>query len=118
LGYLQLSDDYYSPEFATKADQLPGALIIQREIRKAAKGEDFFYNDEDTGKPMRCQGIPMEAFSYYYRIWENFHYFGLPAGRGWQAEREWMLEFLKIFEKAHKSVLHFLEMMAMKKGGM
>ena len=44
----------------------------------------------------------LSAFYYYYEIWENFNFFGLPNGRGWLNEPRWMIEFLKSFEKAFK----------------
>jgi hypothetical protein len=41
-----------------------------------------------------------EEFYYYYNIWENFHFFGLPHGNGWANEEDWLIDFLKRFEKA------------------
>ena len=117
LGYTS-GGDWYSDSFATKAESLPGCFIIQREINKAVSGEDFFYNDKETGKPIRCKAVNYEKeFIYYYRIWENFHYFGLPHGAGWIEERQWLLDFLKVFERANKDVEFFVEMRARKKAG-
>ena len=116
MGYVALDDSEYDPLFDTKAEDIPGGFIIQREIRKAVRGENFFLNDEETGEPVRVPGVTPECFWYYYKLWENFHYFGLPQGKGWQAEREWLLEILKAFEKASESVKYFVQDKMSKKG--
>lgn len=98
-----------------KAEQIPGALIIQREVRKAVNGENFFINDENTGKPIRLQGVNREAWVYYYKLWEDFHYFGLQGGAGSGSERRWYLEFIKTFEKSYKDTVAYIEAREMKK---
>ena len=52
---------------------------------------------------------------YYYKIWDNFHYFGLTHGKGWYCEPEWLLEFLKMFENMYKRIEYFIEEKAQKK---
>jgi hypothetical protein len=116
LGYLDLSDSDYDNEFDTKAEELPGGYIIQREIRKAKNGSSFFFNDVETGKAVRCSPVTISDFMYYFKIWENFHFFGLPQGKGWEAERTWLLEFLKVFERLYKAVNIFVENKMAKKG--
>jgi hypothetical protein len=112
---MDLNNDYYDPEFDTKAEEIPGSYIIQREIRKAITGKDFFINDEDTGEAIRLTGISINDFHYYYKIWENYHYFGLPHNSGWSEERQWLLEFLKIFEKNYNSCKNLIEVKMSKK---
>lgn len=116
LLLLGLYDDAdFSDSMWDKAEQIPGALIIQREIRKAASGENFFINDERTGKPVRLQGVSREAWIYYYKLWEDFHYFGLQSGAGSGSERRWYLEFIKTFEKSYKDAVAYIEAREMKK---
>ena len=91
--------------FDKKAENMTNGFIIQREIRKARRGEDFFFNDPETLKPVRCQGLKWEDFLFYYRIWENWYYLKiLPHGKGWLHERPWVLELIKIFIKIHKEI--------------
>ena len=109
------SNNLQSDYFDLKAEQLPDCFMIQREIKKAVRGENFFTNDDETGKPTKLQGIAYQDFIYYYVIWENYHYFGLPHGSGWGAERQWLLDFIKRFEKTFKNVESFLEKKAIEK---
>jgi len=95
--------------FWDKVEDLPGCFIIQREIEKAVSGKPFFINDEETKKPIRLECISQIEFYYYYQIWEDYHYFGLPNGNGTAKERRWLLDLLKIFEKTHKQVKKFIE---------
>ena len=105
LGYFDT--DNYSDVFWDKAEGLPGGFIIQREIKKAVSGSNFFYNDSDTGKPVRCEAVSGIEFRYYFDIWDNYHYFGLPHGSGWGSERQWLLNFLKRMEKTFTHVDNF-----------
>ncbi len=113
LGLLQNTD--YSDSMWDKAEQIPGGLIIQREIKKAANGQNYFINDEKTGKPIRLQSFTGEEFNYYYKLWEDFHYFGLPHGKGSAQERRWLLEFLKAFDRAFKDVEAFIQTRELRK---
>lgn len=116
LGYF---DEYeYVQDFDLKAEEIPKGFIIQREIKKAIDGKDFFYQDGKTLEKVACQGVSFQDFLYYYRIWEDFHYFGLPHGRGSVNERRWVLDIIKIFEKANQSVQVFIEDRMSKKGNM
>jgi hypothetical protein len=111
LGWTAGSE--YIQTFWDMAEEAPGFWIIQREIKKAVSGKPFFINDE-RGKPERLEAIEYKDFIYYYRIWSNYHYFGLPHNQGWYAERDWLLEFLKRFENAYKRVESFFEAKAIK----
>ncbi len=80
------------------------------------RGENFFINDERTGKPIRLQAVEAMAFSYYYKLWEDWHYFQtLPHGRGTMSERRWLLEFLKAFDRVYRDVENFIQIREMKK---
>jgi len=112
LGY-SVDDDYVS-DFWDKAETIPGGFIIQRELKKALTGKSFFYNNEN-GKPVRVENIDSESFLHYYFVWEDFHYTKiLPHGKGTLHERKWVLDIIKIFEKAHRSVENFVEAQAYK----
>jgi len=105
LGYFEndLSDTFWDA-----AEELPDAYIIQREIKKAIRGDSFFYNRKDTGKPVPCEGIDHEEFNYYFNLWDDFHFLKLtPSGRGTNAERRWVIDFIKMFEKIHIAVNNF-----------
>ena len=110
MGYSESSRNDFIDDFWDKADSIPGGYIIQREIIKAVSGEDFFYNDGDTGKPVYVAGISWYDFLYYYKIWENCKEFGLPDGQGWIYQQKWLLEFIKIFNNTFKAVQNFTEL--------
>lgn len=100
--------------FWDKVEDICGFYMIQREISKAVNGQSFFINNEDTKKPEYYEPIDYTIFIYYYNLWENFHYFGLPHGKGWIDEREWLLNFLKVFENAYNVVQNFIELKGLK----
>lgn len=89
--------------------------MIQQQIENAVNGLPFTVYDPDTKEPIRLQAVLREEFYHYYQIWEDFHYFGLPHGRGSSKERRWLLDFLKVFTRTHKQVESFLEMREIKK---
>jgi hypothetical protein len=101
----------YGPDYKTdntfwnKAEEIPGGHMIQREIVNAVSGKPFFYNDPDNHKPVRLQGVNFEEFYYYYLIWEDWHGLKvLPHGKGTLAERRWVIDIIKIFEKVYDEV--------------
>lgn len=106
-------------DFWDKAEELPGCFMIQREIRKAITGQSFFYNDDETGKPVHVNGCQLVEFNHYYLIWDDYHWLKtLPLGRGTLAERRWVLEIIKSFEKVHKEVVNYIEEQNYKKAEM
>jgi len=108
LGYF--GETYNTETFWDKAEELPEGFIIQREIKKATTGKPFFYNDGSTGKPVRCDGIMMEEFNFYFQLWDDFHFLKLlPHGKGSADERRWVIDFIKLFEKIHISTCNFLQ---------
>jgi len=111
LGWFTETD--WLADFDTKVEELPGCFMIQREIKKALAGQDFFFYDfygDRIGKPIRVQGTDIEAFNYYFTVWDDFHYLRmLPHGRGTLAERRWVVDIIKVFEKAHMSTKNFIE---------
>ena len=40
-----------------------------------------------------------EEFYFYYEVWENYHYFGLPHGKGSAYEKPWVIQIIKTFQK-------------------
>lgn len=114
LGYF--GEEYNTDTFWDKAEELPGGFIIQREIKKAVKGANFFYNDGITGKPVRCDGLNMDEFNFYFQLWDDFHFLQLlPHGRGSASERRWVIDFIKMFEKIHIETNNFLSDKAQRK---
>jgi hypothetical protein len=101
------SASYYSRIFWDLAEECPGFWIIQREIKKAVSGQDFFINDE-RGKPKRLSGIDYQEFIYYYDLWDNFHYFGYPNSLDWTEAKTWFNTILKRFENAYNRTQDFI----------
>ena len=82
LGWFS-EETIFDPFFLDKDELLPdGSVLQQQEIRDLKDNEEGF-----------C------TFFYYYDIWENYHFFGLPHDRGWNAEEKWLIHFLKAFQK-------------------
>ena len=89
--------------------------MIQREVKKAITGQNFFYNNEE-GKPVRCEGVHYSELMYYAMFWDDFHYLKvLPSGRGTLAERRWVIDIIKMFEKIFIEIQNFLEDKARRK---
>jgi hypothetical protein len=74
-------DVTFIPFFFDKIEVLPDGDIVEQQYILDYKTEEFYY---------------------YYNVWENYHFFGLPHGKGWVNEPEWLIEFLKSFEKAYR----------------
>ena len=107
-----------SDTFWDKAEELPDGFIIQREIKRAVTGQNFFYNNSH-GKPVRCEAVDMGEFNFYFQLWDDFHFLKLlPHGRGSADERRWVIDFIKMFEKIHIAVNNFLEEKAQKRNEM
>ena len=113
LGFF--GEKYDTDTFWDKAEDIPDGFIIQREIKKATSGQPFFYNNEN-GKPVRCDALPMEEFNFYFQLWDDFHFLKLlPHGKGSAGERRWVIDFIKMFEKIHISTNNFLSDKAQRK---
>ena len=113
MGYSE--NHVFSSTFWDKAEELPDYYIIQAEIKKAVSGQPFFVNSKDTRKPIFVEQIHYYEFYYYYKIWQNCDKFGLPHGKGWFHERNWLLEFVKMYDNANNSVDNMLQIQAMRK---
>lgn len=106
----------HDPTFWDMARDISGAVIIEREITKAAGGEAYFINDIETGKPEHMPAVDFAVFYYYYELWENFHYFGYPHGMDWTDDRHrWFNKILKLFENTYIGVQNHLDAQAVKK---
>ena len=88
---------------------LPGGWSIQcGEIGKFFNGEEFHIEDDNT----RCKhdlAIDLDAYWYYYQIWENWKVFNmLPnGGNGWLNELPWVIDVIKYFEVIHDEIVHY-----------
>ena len=92
---------------------MPGNdFIEQGQITACLQGREFWVcADFDTHKDGKewvhspFQIINGDTFyKYYHEYWENFHYFGLPQGKGSDAEPRWLIDFIKFFENLFASV--------------
>ena len=93
-----------------KPEKIPDGLIIQREIEKAVNEKPFFYNDPETGKPVRLPAVKWQEFNFYYELWDDFFYLGvLPHGKGTLDERRWLIDIIKIFQKTFKQVENMVQ---------
>ncbi|MEM9424760.1 MAG: hypothetical protein AAF975_08250 [Spirochaetota bacterium] len=78
---------------------LVSGLITQGELSRALCGLPFFAFDEQN----RRRDLPAcspEVFFDYYEVFENCENFGLPHGRGWAFEADWLLDFLREMRRA------------------
>ena len=97
-----LSQDRF---FDDKIEPLPGGWFIEvGQLREAREGKPYTATNPD-GIDLKIE--PMEYFPYYYEIWENFHYFGLPHGNGWINELPWLVNFIKMFQRIYQEIESF-----------
>jgi len=97
-----INDPFMADEF----EELPGGWLIEyRELGKARKNEKFRVKNH-SGDWLDIEP-DWNGFAYYFDIWENFHYFGLPNGKGWAQEQSWVIEFLKSFQRVFNSIEAF-----------
>lgn len=82
---------------------MPGDEIIEQgEIKKAINGEIYSVYGEN-GDPVYLPVIDVWDFWNAYKMWENYHYFGLPPSVDWSDGESQFLELIKIGEKAWQS---------------
>lgn len=85
---------------------LPGGWsITNRNARKFFLEEGDFEVYSPEGEKHLIS--PNSNFVDFYEVWENYHYFGLPNGGGWVDEYNWLLDFLKFFDKIHDEIKMF-----------
>ena len=77
LGFFD-PDYFFDPFFADKIELLPNGDILEQSEISNYKTVEFFH---------------------YFELWENFHYFGLPHGKGWIEEKPFVIQILKAFQK-------------------
>lgn len=113
LGFY--ADASYAEDMWDKAEVFPGCWIIRREILKAVKGQDFFYTDPKTLKRVDVAGVDEAELNHYVQLWDDFHFLRfLPHGKGTLAERRWVIDIIKIFEKTFIEMENFAAASAMK----
>jgi hypothetical protein len=90
--------------FADNFQPLPGGWLIKyKELKAFREFKDFYVSDPEGKKTfINMDESINECFIAYYDLWENYHYFGLPHGKGWINELPWVVDFLKHFEKVYK----------------
>jgi len=102
LSETAVSDFYFSDDF----QQLPrGYGIKNKEIRNCRECKDFYISDDNGKKTfIKMDKSIQECFYAYYELWENYHYFGLPHGKGWINELPWVVDFLKYYDKIYNEI--------------
>jgi len=92
------SETYYKDDgvWGIAVEGLPdGGAIITREAWKALIGLPFRYfrsgEDEDTAMPP----VPIHEREHFLRVFTRTESFGLPQGRGWAAEPDWLIRLLE-----------------------
>jgi len=106
----------FTPEhgFETKAEHITDYLIIQREIQKAVNGKSFkVYEYTEEGKksktPEVLPGIQYETFVYYYKLWQNYSFFGYPQGMNWLESPQWFNDLLIMFQNASVKIQNLID---------
>lgn len=92
--------------FASDLNQLPGNWGIEdQHICNYYDGKPFMVCD-NNGIDYKIDNTENEiiAFHYYYDIWENYHEFGLPHGKGSLYECNWLLDFVKYFNRIFNDI--------------
>lgn len=94
--------------FADDLHELPGNFFIKyREFSRFQQGQDYNVHDGNTGETITVPPVTEHEFNYYYSMWKNYHYFGLPHGGGWLNERGWVLDVIKLFEKIKQEIQNY-----------
>lgn len=57
-------------------------------------GDDFFVFLEEGKPPVKMDGVPVEVYTYYFKIFTRTENYGLPHGGGWADEPGWVLDYL------------------------
>ena len=97
MGYFEAE---LSRDWEDKIEDLPGDNFIEQgQIKRAISGNEFWIFGE-TGGEDYLPGIDLAEFWQAYERWDDFHYFGLPLGRGSGAETRQTKIILKIGQKA------------------
>lgn len=106
----------YKPEygFETKPERITDYLILQREIQKAVTGKSFkVYIEDEEGKqnkaPEVLPGIPYEIFVHYYKLWQNYSFFGYPQGMNWLEMPDWFNDLLIMFQNASVKIQNLID---------
>jgi hypothetical protein len=105
----------YKPEigFETKAEHITDHLIIQREIQKAVSGKSYkvyeYSEETESRKSETLPGIPYEIFIYYFKLWNNYSFFGYPQGLNWLEAPQWFNDLIIDFQNAHVKVQNMID---------
>ena len=82
---------------AEELELRPGKWLIENGQLKRFKDGEAYSAINPDGEIVAIE--QPDNFGYYYEIWENYHFFGLPHGSGWVNELPWVIDFLKMFDK-------------------
>jgi hypothetical protein len=78
---------------------LPGEYaILTIEVSKALDGKPFEYYASLDDLPAEAVGVMPAAFAQYFKMYKRFQKFGLPHGKGWMHEVEWVLDFFEYMD--------------------
>jgi len=102
INEMAVNDLFFSDDF----HPLPGGYGIKyKEIKNCREFKGFYVSDSGGNKLfIKMDESINEAFFSYYELWENYHYFGLPHGRGWINELPWVVDFLKFYDKIYNEI--------------
>jgi hypothetical protein len=91
-----------------EVEYLPGDFAITfRNLKKYRARQDFIIHK--GGKPFHVEFSEEIArgYEYYFLTWEDYHYFGLPHGKGSLDELPWLLDFLKYFDRLFQAIENY-----------
>jgi len=86
-------------------EQIPsGRVLLLRDILKAFRGEDFCYYEPEGGFPKKAIGIAKTDYVEYFTLFRRYKVFGLPHGKGFLHELEWVIDFLEYMEYIYHKI--------------
>jgi hypothetical protein len=91
--------------FDDKIEPLPGGYFIDVKNLRLARGNEPYIVVDDDGKELKMAIVRNSG--HYFEMWENFHYFGLPNGKGWYNELPWVINMLKSFQRIYNEIESF-----------
>jgi len=95
IAQMEYSETELLDSYGDDVEHLPdGSRILNMDLLKALRGEDFKYSPAGQTKRVPVVGFSEEETEYYFSVAEYTHHFGLPNGKGWNSEQQWLLDFL------------------------
>lgn len=106
---------FFTSDYRSKIEELAGDMIEQEQIQRCLIGKSYWVYSDD-GKEEWLEAVEEEEFSFYFNLFDTIQMLGLPHGRGWINEQEWVIFLYRSFKKEYDSVINVLQAKAIKDG--